>query len=87
MPLYARIVRITALPADVPEAMAGHRRHLESLRESGKLRVAGEFRDGDGFLEIFEADDLLEADDIARSSPLVRDGLSSWFVREWEETF
>jgi uncharacterized protein YciI len=85
MPLWVRILQITAVPEDAAEASERHREHLRDLEKAGRLRAAGEFKDGDGFLEIYEAKDLLEADGIARSSPLVEDGLATWIVREWRE--
>lgn len=85
MPLFFRIVQITALPVDAEDAIGRHREHIRELAEAGKLRSAGEFKDGDGFLEIFEAVDLMEAEEIARRSPLVSEGLGSWILREWRE--
>lgn len=85
MPFYVRTVRITALPEEAERATERHRGHLAELRRTGKLRIAGEFREGDGFLEIFEARDLLEAEEIGRASPLVEEGMASWSVREWRE--
>lgn len=85
MPRWIRIVRITATPQAASEAAAGHRRQVEGWRRDGRLHSAGAFRDGDGFVEVFEAADLLEADAAARDSPLVCDGLAAWFVREWIE--
>lgn len=85
MPLYVRTLLITALPEEIGQAADGHREHLRRLKAEGKLRAAGSFRQGDGFLEIFEAKDLLEAEAIARSSPLVEEGLGAWMLREWEE--
>ncbi len=85
MPLYVRTLLVTAVPDEVEQAMEGHREHLRRLKADGRLRAAGAFRHGDGFLEIFEAKDLLEAESIARSSPLVEEGLGTWMLREWEE--
>jgi uncharacterized protein YciI len=86
MPLYVRTLLSTASPEEIAEATPGHRAQLRELRARGRLRAAGEFKDGDGFLEIFEADDVREADAIARASPLVADGLVAWIVREWSES-
>jgi len=83
MARYVRIVRITATPDVASEAIEGHRRQVESLKRDGRLHSAGAFRDGDGFIEVFEAADLLDADAVARASPLVHDGLAAWLVREW----
>jgi uncharacterized protein YciI len=85
MPLYVRIILLTGLPGDAGEAAAAHERHLAGLRERGKLRAAGRFKNRDGYLEIIEANDRLEAEEIARSSPLVEQGLGSWMLREWVE--
>ncbi len=85
MPLYVRMLLATASPEEVEAAAEGHREHLRDLQSHGRLRAAGEFRNGDGFLEIFEASDLKEADATARSSPLVERGLVSWMLREWTE--
>ena len=84
--LWLRTLRVTAGPEEVEPVARRHREHLRELRDAGKLRLAGEFEDGDGFLEIFEALDRREADAIARASPLVERGLVAWTVREWLET-
>ena len=85
MPLYVRTLLVTGPPDEVAPAAEGHRAHLRELAGRGRLRAAGEFTGGDGFLEIFEATDLLEAQSIAGSSPLVTSGLGTWMVREWTE--
>lgn len=85
MPLWVRTVLVTALAPDAESAMRGHVDHLRELRASGRLRAAGSFTRGDGFLDIFEAADLLEAESVARSSPLVDEGLAAWTLREWVE--
>jgi uncharacterized protein YciI len=85
MPLYVRTILITGLPDRAEQAAVAHERHLAELRERGKLRAAGRFASGDGYLEIIDAKDRLEADEIARSSPLVEQGLGSWMLREWVE--
>ena len=61
------------------------REHLRELASAGKLRAAGEFAKGEGFLEIFEAADLHEAEGVARASPLVELGLGTWMLRRWDE--
>ena len=85
MPLYVRTVLLTGPVDEVEAAVEGHKRHLTELREKGRLRAAGAFGRGDGFLEVFEAKDLLEAEAIARSSPIVAEGLGAWTIREWED--
>jgi uncharacterized protein YciI len=85
MPLYARTLLVTGPPEEVEAASRRHREHLRELQERGRLRAAGAFRDGEGFLEIFEAVDRLEAEAIARASPLIEEGLGTWMLREWVE--
>ncbi len=85
MPLYVRTLLFTG-PADEVEAASGkHRDHLRDLKARGKLRVAGEFKSGEGLMEIFEAQDVMEAQAIAGASPLVSEGLGTWMIREWTE--
>lgn len=85
MPYYVRTILITGSGDDVAPARRDHLSHVAQLKAAGRVRAAGAFLRGDGFLEIFEAKDLYEAEEIARSSPLVALGLGSWIVREWEE--
>ncbi len=85
MPLYVRTLLVTGPPDEVEVAASGHREHLRELSARGKLRAAGEFKNGDGFLEIFEATDLVEARGVGEASPLVALGLGTWMLREWTE--
>jgi uncharacterized protein YciI len=85
MPLYVRTLLVTGPPEEVARAAEGHCEHLRELERAGRLRAAGNFTRGDGFLEIFEADDLLQAEGIAQASPLVAEGLGTWMLREWQE--
>ena len=85
MPLWVRTVLVTGPEPDVETARREHVEHLRRLADEGKLRAAGAFAKGEGFLEIFEADDLHAAEAIARSSPLVEMGLGTWMLRRWEE--
>lgn len=85
MPLYVRTLLATGPPEEVAAAATRHREHLRELGAAGRIRAAGEFPNGDGFLEIFEAGDRLEAESIAGSSPLIAEGLGTWMLREWIE--
>jgi uncharacterized protein YciI len=69
MPLYVRTLLVTGPPDEVAVAARDHREHLRDLDARGKLRVAGEFKNGEGFLDVFEAEDLLEAQSIGGASP------------------
>jgi uncharacterized protein YciI len=85
MPLWARMILVTGTPDEVEPVARAHREHLRELRAQGRLRAAGEFSSGDGFLEIFEAVDRRAADSIAQASPLVEAGLGTWMLRQWTE--
>ena len=85
MPFYVRTILITGPAEDAGPASALHLEHLAELSREGRLRAAGSFPAGDGYLEIFEARDLKEAQRIGESSPLIRDGLATWMMREWTE--
>ena len=75
----------TAAPDEIAEAARLHRGQVAELRRAGRLRIAGEIGDEDGFVEVFEAADRLAAEQIAESSPLVSRGLATWMVRPWTE--
>jgi len=85
MPYFARTILVTGPEDEVVPARAEHLAHLRDLAAAGKLRAAGEFARGDGFLEILDAKDLYEAETLARMSPLVERGLGTWMLREWTE--
>ncbi len=85
MPLFVRTILVTGSAGDVDPVRRDHLAHVAGLAAVGKIRAAGEFSRGDGYLEIFEAKDLYEAEEIARGSPLVEFGLGTWMLREWVE--
>jgi len=85
VPYFVRTILVTGSEEDVGPARPLHLSHLAELAADGKIRAAGMFARGDGYLEIFEARDLFEAEAIARASPLVALGLGTWMLREWEE--
>lgn len=85
MPLFVRTILVTGPMEDVEPVSAAHLEHLKQLSREGRLRAAGRFNAGDGFLEIFEAADLKQAQLIGESSPLIADGLATWMLREWTE--
>jgi uncharacterized protein YciI len=82
---WVRWIRVTALPDEAAPAIEAHLAHVRELAALGKVRLAGAFPDGDGFLEILEVADRLEAEALTRESPLVALGLAAWSVRPWIE--
>lgn len=85
MPLFLRLLMVCGPPDQVEAAAQGHADQVERLRGAGRVRVAGEFGNGDGYCEILEVEDRLEAERLTRASPLVERGLVSWLLREWIE--
>jgi len=85
MPLFVRTILVTGPEDEVAPARGEHEAQVARLHAAGKVRAAGRFKRGEGYLEIFDARDLYEAESIARSSPLVERGLGTWMLREWEE--
>ena len=85
MPQYLRLLMVSGPPDEVEATEKDHAEHLERLRESGKLRLAGVFVNGDGYCEILEVEDRHEAERLTRECPLVERGLVSWILREWKE--
>ncbi|NIM60564.1 MAG: hypothetical protein GTO30_02625 [Acidobacteria bacterium] len=82
MPLYLRLLMVSASPVEVDAWAEARNRHLDRLREAGRLNLAAEFADGDGFVEILDVADRLEAERVTREDPLVERGLVSWTLRE-----
>lgn len=85
MPTFVRTILVTGPEQDAAPARRDHLAHVARLAAEGKIRAAGAFSRGEGYLEIFDANDLYEAEAIARSSPIVELGLGTWMLREWEE--
>jgi uncharacterized protein YciI len=85
MPLFARTLLVTGPPDEVAAAARRHGEHLRELQRQGKLHTAARFKNGDGFLEIFEAADLHEAQTFGAASPLIAEGLATWMIRELDD--
>ena len=85
MSLYLRMLLVSGSLEEVERAAKLHNEQLAQLRENGRLKWAGTFTNGDGFVEVIEVEDRLEAERLTRESPLVERGLTSWSLREWEE--
>jgi uncharacterized protein YciI len=84
MPLYMRLLMVSGPPDEVAAAAKGHFEQLGRLRDAGQLQHAGEFVNGDGFLEILDVEDRHEAERLTRESPLVERGLTSYLLREFK---
>jgi uncharacterized protein YciI len=76
---------VTGSPDEVEPVANEYREQLRLLREGGRVRVAGEFAAGDGFLVVLEVADRMEAEQLARACPLAEQGLATYMLREWTE--
>jgi uncharacterized protein YciI len=85
MALYAMTLLVTGSPDEVEPVAGEYREQLRVLRGAGRVRAAGEFAGGDGFLVILDVADRMEAEQTARSNPLVELGLATYMLREWLE--
>ena len=83
MSLFVRTLLVTGPPDEVEPAARRHAEHLRELKRKGKLHTAARFKNGDGFLEIFEAADLREAQVFAAASPLIAEGLATGWSANW----
>jgi len=84
MPYWARTILITASDDALGTAVEGHLQRLRELHARARLVFAGRLSHGDGFLDVFEAEDRIDAEAVARNTPLVEEGLATWMIREWE---
>ncbi len=80
---------VLLIPKAPPEVTAQHRpAHLEYVRNlirSGRIVIAGRFKDGSGGFYVLEAKDLGEALSIVEEDPYKKAGVREFVVREIEE--
>jgi len=81
MPLYYASIQITAVADQAGQAAEALEGRIRSLRDEGRIHMAGRFEKDGGFLVVFEAKDLLDARSTMESLPLVKDGLAAWNYR------
>jgi uncharacterized protein YciI len=60
-----------------------HLEYLETLRDAGRIVLAGPFLDGSGGMAILEGADAAEAKKIADADPAVQAALLKCTVRPW----
>jgi Uma2 family endonuclease/uncharacterized protein YciI len=63
-----------------------HMAYLETLKQRGVLLLSGPFMDRTGGLVVVHAESRTEAELIARNDPLVKRGLDTYELREWNIT-
>ena len=69
-----------------PAVVAPHYAHLDTLRASGQLELAGPFSDRSGGAYLLRAETLDAAESIACRDPLHVSGSSDVRVYEWNAT-
>ena len=70
-------------PGFDPGVIPAHHAHLERLRGSGALELAGPFADRSGGAYLLRAPDLASAIALAHADPLHATGASRLSVHEW----
>jgi uncharacterized protein len=64
-----------------------HLEYIERLRKEGKVFTAGPFTDGKGGMVIYEAATYEEAKALAEADPVVKEGVRTLELREWNPLF
>jgi hypothetical protein len=81
---FAAIIEYTQDRAKVAELRPVHRQYLTSLRERGRLALAGPFTDDSGALIVYEASSPEEAETLLQGDPFHQNGIFlSWRIRPW----
>ena len=75
---FAAIIEYNPDKAKIAEARPAHRAYLTSLRDRGKLAVAGPFTDDSGALIVYEVASAEEARKLIEDDPFRQHGI---FVR------
>lgn len=72
----------------VTKVRPAHREYLTSLKQQGKLWMAGPFVDDSGALIIYETDSEDEARQIIKADPFFKaGGFASFDLNEWRQVF
>jgi uncharacterized protein len=64
-----------------------HLDYLKRLKEEGKVYAAGPFTDGKGGMVIYEAASYEEAKALAQEDPVIKEGVRTLELREWNPLF
>ncbi|WP_018151797.1 YciI family protein [Leeia oryzae] len=78
------LVTLIRTPQFQTSAIAAHQAFLETLRQNGKLELAGPFTDKTGGAYLMHAENLEEAHAIAMTDPLHITQSSVVTVHEWD---
>ena len=81
--MYRYLIMTARTPQFQPSAIEQHYAFLDSLRQQGKLELAGPFTDKSGGAYLIRASNLEEAKALAFSDPLHTTGSSVVTVYEW----
>lgn len=79
---YVAILTIVD-PAGNTRTRPAHLAYVDMLRREGKVIWAGPFADGEGGMVIYEADTLAEAKRLASDDPVIKEGVRTLELREW----
>jgi uncharacterized protein YciI len=85
---FAAVIEYTPDKAKIQQLRPVHRQYLTSLRENGRLAVAGPFTDDSGSLIVYEAATREEAEQILQGDPFYQNGIFVKFqLRPWNPVF
>jgi uncharacterized protein YciI len=85
---FAAIIEYTPDKAKIAAIRPQHRQYLTSLRERGRLAVAGPFADDSGGLLVYEAGSREEAEQLVRDDPFQQNGIFVRYqLRPWNVVF
>jgi uncharacterized protein YciI len=85
---FAAIIEYLQNKEKVSEVRPIHRQYLTSLKEQGKLVVAGPFTDDSGALIVYEAESKEAAEALLKADPFHANGIFlKWQLRPWKTVF
>jgi len=85
---YAAVFTYPADISAIQRTRPSHRAYLTSLKDQGKLFVAGPFDDDSGALIVYEAETVEEVRDLITADPFHEAGVFASFVlRPWKQVF
>jgi uncharacterized protein len=81
---FAAIITYIKDPNKIQNIRPSHRQYLTTLREQGKLAVAGPFTDDSGALIVYEANTREEAEELIKGDPFSQNGIFLHYdLRPW----
>lgn len=81
---FAALIEYSEDKNKITEVRPEHRVYLASLRESGKLVIAGPFRDGSGGFIVYDVAAEADVEALIRNDPFFQRGVFvKWSIYPW----